>query len=166
MAKLIVSISLVNGGAFPDREVSAYELFEQYVGDDLRPPARNLELTVYTDDGHEVFIGIPPDGRGEIWANVKPWNGEPAQAEPPPKLMANLRLSEIVALIGEPTVKGKSEEPFAGTDRWPCGCYASTGLAFSSNDDRDTALLDWVQCDEHRGIGPPPHRPAPQRFGD
>jgi hypothetical protein len=159
MAKIVLSVSLVNGSGFPDREISAHELLRAFVGDDLRPPAEGVCLSIYTDDGKRVNIGVPVKGGDPVQATVSDWNGTPPQAEPPSRTMCIAPLEDIVAILGP---SNSFEETFGGTDKWECGCSAAPRLGYSRTD--DDVLFEWIQCEEHTGFGPGPHSESPETF--
>lgn len=164
MAKVVFSLVLVNGTGPSDREIGAHELLRMFVSDDTRPPQRNVNLAVYTDDGHMVDIGIPSDGIGEIRASVSPWNGEKPRATRPSRLMRRMMKPNIVELIGEPESVGSADEPFGGEDLWPCGCSARPSLSYDRQEPREEVIFEWVQCDRHVSQGEGPLRSAPQTF--
>lgn len=66
MSNLIIDASLVDGGLMPyiDKGDSCKAAVELITGDDLRPPAVNLRITVHTKEGTTVVVTIPNNASG------------------------------------------------------------------------------------------------------
>jgi len=63
MSNIQVDAPLVNGDLFPLHELgeSCGILVETILGDDLRPPPRNLKIKITTGNGKLVEVVIPND---------------------------------------------------------------------------------------------------------
>lgn len=66
MSNLKIEASMVDGSQMPYIELgeSCETAVELITGDDLRPPARSLKITVHTKAGKTVIVTIPNDASG------------------------------------------------------------------------------------------------------
>lgn len=164
MAKIHLDVALVNNTAFPRREISAFHLWQTFVGDDTGAPPESVSLNIYTDDGHRVHISVPADGKGPLVATLQDWPEAAPDAEPPGRVMTRIKMPALLALLGQPSKIGSNDEVF-DQDLWECGCYASLSVFASRDDDRANSELDWVHCETHITLGGGPYSDAPVRFG-
>jgi hypothetical protein len=72
MSNIIIAAPLVNGDLMPYLEEgeSCKAAVQLVTGDDLRPPARSLTITVHTKDGKTVVVTIPNDSVGRAKVRV------------------------------------------------------------------------------------------------
>lgn len=66
MSNVTIAAPLVDGGLMPyiNEGESCKAAVEVVTGDDLRPPARSLNITVHTKAGKTVIVTIPNDTSG------------------------------------------------------------------------------------------------------
>lgn len=66
MSNIEIDAPLVDGSLMPyiDKGASCKVALELITGDDLRPPARSVHITVHTTSGKTVVLIIPNDSPG------------------------------------------------------------------------------------------------------
>lgn len=72
MSNVEIDAPLVDGSLMPYLEDGATckAAVELVTGDDLRPPARSLRITVHTAAGKTVVVSIPNDAAGRASVRV------------------------------------------------------------------------------------------------
>ena len=68
MCEISLYFSLVDGSGFNYKELNNKELIESIIGNDIRPPVKNMAIKLETDDEIIYTINIPNDEskRGSI----------------------------------------------------------------------------------------------------
>lgn len=68
MGEISFYFSLVDGSGFNYKQLNNKELIESIIGNDIRPPIKNMEMKLETDDKIIYTISIPNDEsrRGSI----------------------------------------------------------------------------------------------------
>ena len=72
MGNVTIEAPQVDGSLMPyvDVDSSCKEAVEFITGDDLRPPARSLRITVKTQSGKSVVVIIPNDATGQALVQI------------------------------------------------------------------------------------------------
>lgn len=71
MNELTINFSLVDGSSLPLKYSSGKELIELIIGNDIRPPISNMVISVKTEDGKSVSIGVPNDNSKKIFVDIE-----------------------------------------------------------------------------------------------
>ena len=71
MNEMSINFPLVDGSSLPLQYNSCKELIELIIGNDIRPPISSMQISIKTEDGKKIRIGIPNDDSMKIFVEIE-----------------------------------------------------------------------------------------------